>query len=90
VCEDRRKPCRDDRALCHAAPKTAPQLNRQHGRRDPFVASEKLQNPAAPALIDHDWNQTRAAAYLDITRSALLYRMNEFGLERRGSAVEKR
>jgi two-component system NtrC family response regulator len=34
------------------------------------------------ALEKHDWNQTRAAAYLDITRSALLYRMQKFGLER--------
>ncbi len=34
------------------------------------------------ALEKHNWNQTRAAAYLDITRSALLYRMQKFGLER--------
>ncbi len=34
------------------------------------------------ALEKHDWNQTRAAAYLDISRSALLYRMQKFGLER--------
>jgi two-component system, NtrC family, response regulator len=34
------------------------------------------------ALEKHDWNQTKAAAYLDITRSALLYRMQKFGLER--------
>jgi two-component system NtrC family response regulator len=34
------------------------------------------------ALEKHDWNQTRAAAYLDITRSALLYRMQKFGLEK--------
>ena len=33
-----------------------------------------------PASVD--WNQTKAAAYLDITRSALLYRMQKFGLER--------
>jgi DNA-binding NtrC family response regulator len=39
------------------------------------------------ALEKHDWNQTRAAAYLDITRSALLYRMQKFGLERPRSAV---
>ncbi len=34
------------------------------------------------ALEKHAWNQTRAAAYLDITRSTLLYRMQKFGLER--------
>jgi two-component system NtrC family response regulator len=35
------------------------------------------------ALEKHDWNQTKAAAYLDITRSALLYRMQKFGLTKR-------
>ena len=34
------------------------------------------------ALHKHHWNQTRAAAFLDITRSTLLYRMQKFGLER--------
>jgi DNA-binding NtrC family response regulator len=34
------------------------------------------------ALVKHDWNQTKAATYLNITRSALLYRMQKFGLER--------
>jgi len=34
------------------------------------------------ALTRHDWNQTRAAAYLNISRSALIYRMQKFGLER--------
>jgi two-component system NtrC family response regulator len=34
------------------------------------------------ALEKHNWNQTSAAAYLNITRSALLYRMQKFGLER--------
>ncbi|MEP7309932.1 MAG: sigma-54 dependent transcriptional regulator [Acidobacteriota bacterium] len=34
------------------------------------------------ALEKHDWNQTKAAAYLDITRSALLYRMQKLGLEK--------
>jgi transcriptional regulator with PAS, ATPase and Fis domain len=33
------------------------------------------------ALEKHGWNQTRAAAYLDITRSTLLYRIQKFGLE---------
>lgn len=34
------------------------------------------------ALEKNNWNQTRAAAYLNITRSTLLYRMQKFGLER--------
>ncbi len=34
------------------------------------------------ALERHGWNQTRAAAYLDITRSALLYRMQKHGIVR--------
>jgi DNA-binding NtrC family response regulator len=34
------------------------------------------------ALEKHGGNQTRAAAYLDITRSALLYRMQKHGLDR--------
>jgi transcriptional regulator with PAS, ATPase and Fis domain len=34
------------------------------------------------ALEKHDWNQTRAATYLKITRSTMLYRMQKFGLER--------
>ena len=34
------------------------------------------------ALVKHDWNQTKAATYLNITQSALLYRMQKFGLER--------
>jgi two-component system NtrC family response regulator len=32
------------------------------------------------ALEKHDWNQTRAAAYLDITRSALIYRTQKHAL----------
>jgi len=34
------------------------------------------------ALRKHDWNQTKAAAFLTISRSALIYRMQKFGLER--------
>jgi len=34
------------------------------------------------ALQKHAWNQTRAANYLRITRSTLLYRIQKFGLER--------
>ena len=34
------------------------------------------------ALTKHNWNQTKSAAYLNISRSALIYRMQKFGLER--------
>jgi DNA-binding NtrC family response regulator len=34
------------------------------------------------SLDKHEWNQTRAAQYLNITRSALIYRMQKFGLQR--------
>lgn len=34
------------------------------------------------ALDKNEWNQTRAAQYLNITRSALIYRMQKFGLQR--------
>lgn len=33
------------------------------------------------ALEKHDWNQTRAAAYLGITRPTLLYRMEKYGIK---------
>jgi two-component system NtrC family response regulator len=39
------------------------------------------------ALVKHDWNQSKAATYLQISRSALIYRMQKFGLERSGSAT---
>ena len=34
------------------------------------------------ALEKHNWNQTKAAAFLNITRSTLLYRMQKFNLQR--------
>ena len=40
------------------------------------------------ALHKHNWNQTRAANYLKITRSTLLYRMQKFELERSRAAEE--
>jgi len=40
------------------------------------------------ALHKHNWNQTRAAAFLNITRSTLVYRMQKFGLEREKTTVE--
>ncbi|MBA2341573.1 MAG: sigma-54-dependent Fis family transcriptional regulator [Pyrinomonadaceae bacterium] len=38
------------------------------------------------ALEMHDGNQTRTARYLDITRSALIYRMQKYGLATDGTA----
>jgi hypothetical protein len=40
------------------------------------------------ALEKHNWNQTRAGAFLNITHSTLLYRMQKFGLERDRKAAE--
>ncbi|OFW40012.1 MAG: Fis family transcriptional regulator [Acidobacteria bacterium RIFCSPLOWO2_12_FULL_67_14b] len=40
------------------------------------------------ALHKHGWNQTRAAAFLNITRSTLLYRMQKFGLEKEKKPAE--
>jgi two-component system NtrC family response regulator len=63
--------------------------------REPRVAKLRLELPddelpieeverelLVAALGKHSWNQTKAAAYLNITRSALIYRMQKFGLER--------
>jgi two-component system NtrC family response regulator len=36
------------------------------------------------ALQKHDWNQTRAAAYLGVTRSTLIYRMQKHALAQGG------
>jgi DNA-binding NtrC family response regulator len=40
------------------------------------------------ALVKHGWNQTKAATYLNISRSALIYRMQKFALERPASPPE--
>ena len=63
--------------------------------REPRVANLRMELPdegvsledverelLLAALQRHNWNQTRAAAFLNITRSTLLYRMQKFGLER--------
>jgi two-component system, NtrC family, response regulator len=34
------------------------------------------------ALKKFDWNQTRAAAFLDISRRTLIYRMEKYGFHR--------
>ena len=67
--------------------------------REPRVAKLRLELPddelpledverelLVAALNKHAWNQTRAAAYLNISRSALIYRMQKFGLERPDSS----
>jgi two-component system NtrC family response regulator len=40
------------------------------------------------ALKMFDWNQTRAARYLDISRRTLIYRMEKFGLRKEGAGEE--
>ncbi len=50
---------------------------------DDGISLEDVERELIVAALDkHNWNQTRAAAFLDITRSTLLYRMQKFGLER--------
>ena len=56
---------------------------------DEGISLEKVERELIlTALEKHDWNQTRAAAYLDITRSTLLYRMQKYALEREKAAAE--
>jgi two-component system, NtrC family, response regulator len=56
---------------------------------DEGISLEEIERELLLAALDkHDWNQTKAAAYLDITRSTLLYRMQKFGLERRKPSTE--
>lgn len=40
------------------------------------------------ALKMFDWNQTRAARYLDISRRTLIYRMEKFGLKKDGTGED--
>jgi DNA-binding NtrC family response regulator len=50
---------------------------------DEGIALEDIEKELLLAALEkHNWNQTRAAAYLKITRSTLLYRMEKFGIER--------
>ena len=56
---------------------------------DEGISLEEVEKELLLASLQkHKWNQTRAAAYLKITRSTLLYRMQKFGLERPKSADE--
>ena len=69
--------------------------------REPRVANLRMELPdegisledverelILASLHKHNWNQTRAAAFLNITRSTLLYRMEKFGLEKEKKPVE--
>lgn len=50
---------------------------------DDGVSLEDVERELLVAALEkNNWNQTRAAAFLNITRSTLLYRMQKFALER--------
>jgi two-component system NtrC family response regulator len=54
---------------------------------DEGVSLEDVEKELLFATLQkHNWNQTRAATYLKITRSTLIYRMQKFSLERPRSA----
>jgi two-component system NtrC family response regulator len=56
---------------------------------DEGISLEEVERQLLLAALEkHSWNQTRAAGYLGITRSTLLYRMQKFGLERNKESVE--
>ncbi len=56
---------------------------------DEGVSLEDVEKELLVAALEkHAWNQTRAAAFLRITRSTLVYRMQKFGLEREGKPWE--
>ncbi len=56
---------------------------------DEGISLEEVERQLLLAALEkHNWNQTRAAGYLGITRSTLLYRMQKFGLERHKEPVE--
>jgi len=65
----------------------------QHSRRDPEalevdlppsgISLERVEKELiVKALEKFDWNQTRAARYLDISRRTLIYRMEKHGIAR--------
>ncbi len=56
---------------------------------DEGISLEDVEREILLASLEkNNWNQTRAAAYLNITRSTLLYRMQKFGLEREKDATD--
>ena len=51
---------------------------------DEGVSLEEVEKELIVAALEkHNWNQSRAAAYLSITRSTLMYRMDKFNVPRR-------
>jgi two-component system NtrC family response regulator len=66
----------------------APRVGRlQMELPDDGLSLEEVEKDLIRAALEkHAWNQTRTAAYLDITRSTLIYRMQKFGLDRGGVA----
>ena len=74
-------------AVRHEPLRANPRLSRYRYVRielpDEGISLEEVERELLLAALDkHNWNQTRAAGYLGITRSTLLYRMQKFGLER--------
>ena len=56
---------------------------------DEGVSLEEVEKELIVAALEkHNWNQSRAAAFLNITRSTLMYRMDKFGLPRARVAQE--
>jgi len=47
-----------------------------------FPLEELEREAVAQALMRNDWNQTRAAGFLQIPRHVLIYRMEKYGLKR--------
>lgn len=48
---------------------------------EPISLEEVERELLLAALVKHDWNQTRAARYLGISRNTLIYRMQKFGIK---------
>jgi transcriptional regulator with GAF, ATPase, and Fis domain len=64
-------------------------------RERPVLDAIRLELPPTPISLDaierelimralarFDWNQTKAAQYLDLTRKTLIYRMERHGIRR--------
>lgn len=52
-----------------------------------FSLEELEKNLLVAALEKHDWNQTRTARYLGMTRNTIIYRMQKYGLRTVGADV---
>jgi two-component system NtrC family response regulator len=50
---------------------------------DEGISLEQVEKDLILAALEkHAWNQTRTSAYLGVTRSTLVYRMEKYGLQR--------